>query len=87
MTTSPRTTTPLRQRMIEDMKLRILSPRAVHAYVDRADAFAKYLGKPPQLLGPKEVRAYLVFLVVVASTRAGRHSWYNPLLYLRLGLW
>jgi Phage integrase, N-terminal SAM-like domain len=63
MTTSPRPTTPLRQRMIEDMKLRNLSPHTVQAYVDRVAAFAKHFGKSPQLLGPKEVRSYLVFLV------------------------
>lgn len=55
--------TPLRQRMIEDMKLRNLSPHTVQAYVDRVAAFAKYFGKSPQSLGPEDVRAYLVFLV------------------------
>ena len=63
MTRLPRPTTPLRQRMIEDMKLRNLSPHTVQAYVDRVAAFAKHFGKSPQLLGPEEVRAYLVFLV------------------------
>jgi integrase/recombinase XerD len=55
--------TPLRQRMIEDMKLRNLSPHTVEAYVDRVAAFAKHFGKSPQRLGPEDVRAYLVFLV------------------------
>ena len=63
MTPASRPTTPLRQRMIEDMKLRNLSPHTIQAYVDRVAAFAKHFGKSPQLLGPKEVRAYLVFLV------------------------
>ena len=63
MTPSPRRTTPLRQRMIEDMKLRNLSPHTVQAYVDRVAAFAKHFGKSPEFLGPKELRAYLVFLV------------------------
>jgi hypothetical protein len=56
MTSLHRPTTPLRQRMIEDMKLRDLSPNAILAYVDRVAAFAKHFGKSPQLLGPKEVR-------------------------------
>src|ERR1017187_5508068 len=55
--------TPLRQRMIEDMKLRNLSPHTIQAYVDRVAAFAKHFGRSPRHLGPKEVRAYLVFLV------------------------
>jgi hypothetical protein len=56
MTPSPRATTPLRQRMIEDTKIRNLSPHTIQAYVDRVAAFAKHFGKSPQLLGPKEVR-------------------------------
>src|SRR5271156_5306712 len=60
MTPASRRTTPLRQRMIEDMKLRNLSPHTVQAYVDRVAAFAKHFGRSPRLLGPEEVRAYLV---------------------------
>jgi Phage integrase, N-terminal SAM-like domain len=63
MTPSPRRMTPLRQRMIEDMKLRNLSPHTVQVYVDRVAAFAKHFGMSPEFLGPKELRAYLVFLV------------------------
>jgi hypothetical protein len=63
MTPSPRRMTPLRQRMIGDMKLRNLSPHTVQAYVDRVATFAKHFGKSPEFLGPKEIRAYLVFLV------------------------
>ena len=49
--------------MIEDMKIRNLSPHTIQAYVDRVAAFAKHFGKSPQLMGAKEVRTYLVFLV------------------------
>ena len=63
MTPSRQAMTPLRQRMIEDMKLRNLSPHTVQAYVDRVAAFAKHFGRSPRHLGPKEVRSYLVFLV------------------------
>jgi len=55
--------TPLRQRMIEDMTLRNLSPHTIRAYVDRVAVFAKHFGKSPEHLGPAEVRAYLLFLV------------------------
>jgi integrase/recombinase XerD len=63
MTSASRPTTPLRRRMIQDMKIRNLSPHTIKAYVERVAAFAKHFGKSPQLLGQKEVRAYLVFLV------------------------
>jgi len=49
--------------MIEDMKIRNLSPHTIKAYAERVAAFAKHFGRSPQLLGPKEVRVYLVFLV------------------------
>ena len=55
--------TPLRQRMIEDMKLRNFSPHTIEAYVERVAAFAKHFGKSPEHLGPADVRAYLLFLV------------------------
>jgi integrase/recombinase XerD len=55
--------TPLRQRMIEDMKLRNLSPRTIEAYVMRAASFARYFGRSPAALGREEVRTYLLHLV------------------------
>jgi integrase/recombinase XerD len=51
MTPSPRATTPLRQRMIEDTKIRNLSPHTIQAYVDRVAAFAKHFGKSRQTKG------------------------------------
>ena len=62
--------TPLRQRMIEDMKLRNFAPRTVQVYVERVATFAKHFGKSPERLGPAEIRAYLLFLV-----REKRASW------------
>jgi site-specific recombinase XerD len=55
--------TPLRRRMIEDMQLRNFSPHTIRAYVDRIAQFARHFGKSPALLGPAEVRSYLVHLV------------------------
>ncbi len=55
--------TPLRQRMIEDMKLRNLSPRTIEAYVMRAAGFARHFGRSPPALGREEVRSYLLHLV------------------------
>jgi integrase/recombinase XerD len=54
--------TPLRQRMLEDMKIRNLSANTQKRYVDRVAAFAKHFGKSPDLLGPEDVRAYQVYL-------------------------
>jgi hypothetical protein len=55
--------TPLRQRMIEEMKLRNLSLRTIEVYVMRVAGFARYFGRSPATLGREEVRAYLLHLV------------------------
>ena len=55
--------TPLRQRMIEDLKLRNLAPRTIESYVSRVAAFARHFGRSPEDLGRDEVRSYLIHLV------------------------
>jgi site-specific recombinase XerD len=58
-----RQTTPLRQRMTEDMTVRNLSPRTIETYTDRVAKFAKHFGKSPEQLGPEEIRTYQLYLV------------------------
>lgn len=55
--------TPLRRRMLEDMRVRNLARKTQIAYITQVARFAKYFGKSPELLGPQEVRAYQVYLV------------------------
>jgi integrase/recombinase XerD len=55
--------TPLRQRMLEEMQIRNLSPETQRAYLGHISLFARYFGKSPDLLGPDEVRTYLLYLV------------------------
>jgi integrase/recombinase XerD len=55
--------TPLRQRMIEDMKLRNYADRTIEVYVQRVATFAKHFGKSPERLDAADVRAYLLFLI------------------------
>ena len=54
--------TSLRQRMIEDMQVRNLSPHTQTSYVQQVSLFARYFGKPPDQLGPEEIRSYQVHL-------------------------
>lgn len=55
-------TTPLRQRMIDDLKLRNRSPRTIETYVSHVARFALFHGRSPHLLGPEEVRLYQLHL-------------------------
>jgi len=55
--------TPLRQRMLEDMQVRNLSPNTQHAYIDNVARFARHFGRSPADLGPEEIRRYQVYLV------------------------
>ena len=55
--------TSLRQRMIDDMRLRNYAPRTIDVYVERVRRFAEHFGRSPQTLGPAEIRAYQLFLL------------------------
>jgi len=53
----------LRQRMIQDLRIRNYSPKTIKEYVRRVRDFAGYFKKSPALLGPPHVRQYQVHLV------------------------
>lgn len=55
--------TPLRQRMIEDMRLRNLSPNTIEAYVRAVAQFAGHFGRSPEVLDGEHARQYLLHLV------------------------
>ena len=55
--------TPLRQRMIDDMRMRNLSPNTEAAYVRVVAAFAKHFGRSPEQLDSTHVREYLLLVI------------------------
>src|SRR3954468_1375169 len=69
--------TPLRQRMIDDMRLRNFAPRTIQIYVERVVTFAKHFGKSPDRLRAADVRAYLLFLI---NQKHASWSYYNQAL-------
>src|SRR5271157_5741646 len=54
--------TSLRQRMTEDMQVRNLALNTQTSYLQQVSLFARHFRKPPQALGPEEIRAYQVYL-------------------------
>ena len=55
--------TPLRQRMIEEMQLRGLSPRTQEAYLRAVEQLAKHYCKSPAAVDGEELRAYFLYLL------------------------
>ena len=55
--------TPLRERMIQDMRLRNYSPKTIKTYVRSVRDFAQFFDESPDKLGIEHVRGYQVYLV------------------------
>jgi len=55
--------TPLRQRMIQEMRLRNLAPGTQAIYVDCVARYARHFGRSPDQLGAEDVHEYLRYLL------------------------
>ena len=55
--------TPLRQRYIEDLRLKNFSPKTIKVYVHAVAKFARHFGRSPEQLSQEDVRNYLVHLI------------------------
>jgi len=55
--------TPLRQRMLDDMRLRNFSPCTQKAYLMAVQMFARHFGRSPEKISHEEIRQYLIHLI------------------------
>ena len=55
--------TALRKRMLEDLRIRNYAPTTVACYIRSVAEFAKHFNKPPDQLGPEEIRSWQLFLL------------------------
>ena len=63
MTHSTKPISPLRQRMIDDMTLRKLSPQTQSAYIRAVKNFTRFLGQSPDAANAEDLRRYQLPLV------------------------
>jgi len=63
MTTTDKPISPLRQRMIDDMRMRKLSPKTQASYIRVVKRFAKFLGRSPDTASVEDLRRYQLHLV------------------------
>ena len=61
--------TALRQRMLEDMKIRNLALNTQDSYLRQVSQFARHFGRSPDLLGQEEIRSYQIYLIQVGYQR------------------
>ena len=63
MNTTGHAGSPLRQRMLEDMRMRKLAPHTQEAYVRAVRTLAAYLGRPPDTASVEDLRQFQLHLV------------------------
>ncbi len=54
--------TPLRQRMLHDMQIRNLAVNTQKTYLLQVSSFARYFRRSPEVLGPEEIRTWIIYL-------------------------
>ena len=64
---------PLRQRMIEDMTIRNLTPKTQQGYIRTVKSFADFLGRPPDTASFEDVRLFQLHLAR-SGVGAGAHN-------------
>ena len=52
------TVSPLRKRMLEDMRMRKLAPKTQTAYIRAVRRFTAYLGRPPDSATVEDLRNF-----------------------------
>ena len=63
MTQSTQSVSPLRQRMIDDMMMRKLSPKTQYQYIRSVKNLTRYLGRSPDTATAEDLRKYQLHLV------------------------
>ena len=63
--------TTLRERMMEDMKMRNLAQNTQASYIHRVSMFARHFGRSPETIGPEQIRSYQLYLTTEKKLAPG----------------
>lgn len=63
METSNRTVSPLRRRMLEDMRMRKLAPKTQSAYIRAVGKLARFIGRSPDTASAEDLRRFQLHMV------------------------
>jgi integrase/recombinase XerD len=74
MSHSTKTISPLRQRMIEDMTMRNLTPATQRHYIRAVKRLAQFLGRSPDTASAEELRRFQLHLVAEGLTGGNINS-------------
>ena len=66
--------TELRQRMIEDLRLRNVADQTVVCYVRAVRQYAEFFGRSPDRLDAKHLRQYLLYLIEEKKVSQGTYN-------------
>jgi len=69
------TVSPLRQRMIEDMAARKLTPNTQRSHIYSCKRFAAWLKRSPDTATPDEVRGFQLHLIESGTSICNRTIW------------
>ena len=63
MNSSTQAVSPLRQRMLDDMRMRKLNPKTQSQYIRTVRQFAAFLGQSPDTATDEDLRCYQLHMV------------------------
>ena len=87
MTHSNQSISPLRQRMIDDMTLRKLSPKTQTAYLRSVVRFTRFFGQSPDLASPEDLRRFQLQLVEQDVSSTTINATITGLKFLSMSPW